>query len=197
VLAALGLTLGIAMMLPRAKPHPACGLGFAHVEHFSRDHSGPGYSRWRGYAGALGTMGEPSLACATDTPVYRFLWMRTFHHPVAVRVERDDDDWRVIAVELDGAGGYDPGDVLRRVDRTLTPYEAQQLEALLARADVWGSPVAQTDIGVDGSTWIIEARNGPRSRIHHAWTPAQGRERAIGLMFLSFTGWSFPPEDIY
>lgn len=142
-------------------------------------------------------MGEPSLACATNTAVYRFLWMRTFDHPVAVRVERDDDDWRVIAVELNGAGGYAPGDVFRRVDRILTPYEAQQLEALLARVDVWGPTVAKKDIGLDGSTWIIEARDGARSRIHDAWAPAHGRERAIGLLFLSFTGWSFPPDEIY
>jgi hypothetical protein len=197
VLAAVGLTLGIAMMLPRAKPHSACGLGFVHVEHFSRDHGGPGYAQWRGYAGVLGIMGEPSLGCATDTPVYRFLWMRTFHHPVAVRVERDGDNWRVIAVELDGAGGYDPGKVFRRVDRTLTPYEAQQLEALLARVDVWGPPVEHTDRGLDGSTWIIEARDGTRSRIHDVWTPSNGREHEIGLLFLSFTGWSFPPDDLY
>ncbi|MBX3710725.1 MAG: hypothetical protein KF800_02020 [Lysobacter sp.] len=197
MLAALGLTLGIAMMLPRAKPHPSCGLGFSHVEHFSRDHGGPEYARWRGITGALNIMGEPSLACTTDTPVYRFLWMRTFHHPVAVRVERDGAVWRVFAVELDGAGGYDPGSVLRRVERTLTPYEAKQFEAMLVRVDVWGRRMPQRLQGVDGATWLIEARDGARSRIHDAWTPSHGREREIGLMFLSFTGWAIPPEDIY
>src|SRR5215468_3618237 len=69
------------------------------------------------YSNHLVAMGELSLSCGVlqDTETYRFLWLRTFHNPVAVRVFRRGDDYDLEGVILDGAGGYNPGHVSRRV----------------------------------------------------------------------------------
>lgn len=40
--------------------------------------------------------------------VIRFLWLRTFHAPMLVRVDRDGDSFALSAKTLSGLGGYDP-----------------------------------------------------------------------------------------
>jgi len=45
-------------------------------------------ARW--YSGQLKALDEPSLlaeARNTSTQSYRFLWLRSFHHPIAVRLD--------------------------------------------------------------------------------------------------------------
>jgi hypothetical protein len=70
--------------------------------------------RW--YSQHLRAMSEPSLSCGRPKgEVYRFLWLRTWGRPVAVRVEAAPGDLFVAAVELDGAAGR-PGKVSRRVE---------------------------------------------------------------------------------
>ena len=70
------------------------------------------------YGKALAAMAEPRLFVAPGelpTETLRFLWLRTFHHPVAVRVERRPDGCAVTTTVLDGQGGYEPGATSRRL----------------------------------------------------------------------------------
>ncbi|HZS04476.1 MAG TPA: hypothetical protein VFD58_06540 [Blastocatellia bacterium] len=63
------------------------------------------------YSEHLKAMAEPSLLTLSGVQIecYRFLWLRSFHHPVAVRIWREGNDRFIVAKELDGAGGYEPG----------------------------------------------------------------------------------------
>ena|ERR1039458_4389217 len=67
------------------------------------------------YSTQLRALQEPSLfALATNRKAesYRFLWLRTFHHPVAVRVDlQADGSWMLVTKVANGAGGYSPGSV--------------------------------------------------------------------------------------
>ena len=58
------------------------------------------------YSKYLRAMMEPSLSCGQgpDGFAYRFLWLRSSHHPIAVRVEKDGSSVTLNAVELDGTG---------------------------------------------------------------------------------------------
>jgi hypothetical protein len=70
-------------------------------------------------------MSEPSLSCdRTGAETYRFLWLRTWGHPIAVRIAGLSTGGLISAVELDGAGGYGPGTILRTVNRPLV-YRSQ------------------------------------------------------------------------
>src|SRR5215469_6577927 len=71
--------------------------------------------RW--YAKHLRSMSEPSLSEASKDAtviVYRFLWLRTFHHPIAVRLTIHPDGTGTLnANETDGHGGYEAGKVVQ------------------------------------------------------------------------------------
>ena len=59
--------------------------------------------------------GEPSLyersraATTAGTSTLRFTWLPTFHHPVIVRIERSGKEAKLVAKQLSGEGGYEPG----------------------------------------------------------------------------------------
>jgi hypothetical protein len=73
------------------------------------------------YSKHLRAMNQPSMWCGNEPDTeYRFTWLRTFHHPVVVRVTNTGNVTRIEAVELNGAGGYSPGKELRRISRPLT-----------------------------------------------------------------------------
>lgn len=156
-----------------------------------------GASRVAWYSKLLRAMGEPSLHCETVRPAYRFLWLRTFHHPIAVRIEARADGMHLSAVELSGASGYDPGAVARRVDRVLTATEARAFDATLTRTKVWSVDPSEGEQGLDGAQWVIEAHDGKRQAVHDRWSPERGRMRELGLAFLQLTGWRLSPDEIY
>lgn len=150
------------------------------------------HNRW--YSQHLIAMGEPALKPSANARTYRFLWLRTFHHPVAVRVVRDASGDRLIAVELDGAGGYKPGKVLRRREVTLPAAQADAFERAIEGEGFWSLAVPDKDVGLDGSEWIVEGAT-TQYRVLRQWTPNDGAIRAMGERFLALTGWTF--DDVY
>src|SRR5262245_53562261 len=71
-----------------------------------------GSEHW--YPEHLEAMKEPSLFQQSTNKVveqYRFLWLRTFHKPIAVRVRKDSAGITLRVVRLSGAGGYNPGKI--------------------------------------------------------------------------------------
>jgi hypothetical protein len=149
------------------------------------------------YSKQLSAMGEPSLHCVSRYPVYRFLWLRTFHHPIAVRVEKRQDGMHVFAVELDGAGGYEPGSESRRIERVLSAREEEVFNEAVASVRIFSAPDKRELGGADGSQWIVEARDGARYQIHDVWTPERGRIHQLGIVFIALTGWSIPKNEMY
>src|ERR1022692_1355040 len=79
-------------------------------------------SKW--YSRQLHALKEPSLLTQSKNPnseAYRFLWLRTFHHPVAIRVVLRPDGTGVLTTKVaSGAGGYSPGVLKEENSRDLT-----------------------------------------------------------------------------
>jgi hypothetical protein len=130
---------------------------------------------WRGWKGGV----------LVDTETYRFLWLRTFHNPVAVRVFRRGDDYRLEAVILDGAGGYNPGHVSRRVTRALSRDEWQTVIAQLEGIQFRQMTTTGSDFGFDGAQWIVEARRNGRYHIVDRWGGADSALGAVGRLFIN------------
>jgi hypothetical protein len=143
----------------------------------------------------LAAMNEPSISCGKPGDVYRFTWLRTFHHPVAVRIAAQGDGAILYAVELDGAGGYAPGKVLRKIERTLSSSEFKDLKILFSNSQFSLMPTTEDRAGFDGSEWILEQSGKAGYHLVVRWTPENGAVRDIGNLFLSFTGWTF--EEVY
>lgn len=152
------------------------------------------HRRW--YSAHLRAMGEPSLSCGTssDEEVYRFLWLRTFDHPIIVRIARSEKRVQLTAVELSGRGGYEPGSILKQMHKSLSSDQWQELTDRIGAVDYWLQPSIETGgIGLDGSQWIIEARCGPIYHVVDRWSG--GMNEHLGLLFLELA--DLKPDKIY
>src|SRR6266513_1649114 len=98
----------------------ACGGNRAVHESLAADATIPQTSYFTGtpladregwYGRILREMREPVLSRERrdSLPVYRFLWIPTWYHPVVVRIEAGPNGYRLTSKSLSGAGGYDPG----------------------------------------------------------------------------------------
>src|SRR5215204_1130025 len=62
------------------------------------------------YSNHLRAMEEVALTSLLDEDEsYRFLWLRSFHHPITIHVWRTGVDQFIVVKEVSGAGGYKPG----------------------------------------------------------------------------------------
>jgi hypothetical protein len=147
------------------------------------------------YSKHLHSMREPSLSCGSTGLTYRFTWLRTFHHPVVIRVVDSGRMGSLLAVELDGAGGYEPGKLIRRQESTLSKTQLLELKSLFASTSFWTLPTPKETSGMDGSEWIIEVTDNGRYHVVVRWTPTSGVARDIGMRFLHLAKWKL--NDIY
>lgn len=178
--------LVVALLLPSPRHFPAGSLS---TDTWSDNFS----NRW--YSTQLKAMDEPVLYKPRTPTSYRFTWLRSFHHPIAIRITTQTTGYRLIAKELDSAGGYEPGSVLRRADLTLSQKQFAVAARLLQRPETW-RPSPSTDRGRDGAEWVIEAADDGY-RVTRRWSPSSGPVRDVGLEFLRLTGWQVPPDEIY
>lgn len=143
----------------------------------------------------LDSLEEPVLYKAGPSGGFRFTWLRTFHHPIAIRISPlGDNSYQLTATELGGAGGYTPGQIVRRHQRVLSPAEFARALELLRDPELW-SPAVEPS-GLDGAEWIIEATEGGY-RVVSQWSPTEGLIRAVGVEFLRLADLHIPPNEMY
>jgi hypothetical protein len=154
--------------------------GWAGAEDFMND--------W--YGKHLQAMNEKSLLDApAGQEVYRFLWLRTFHHPISVRVERSQNEIKLFTKEVNGAGGYEPREVLRDESRKLDQTEWCEFLKLLRQADYWNLPTdGDDDLGNDGAQWILEGIKENRYHVVDRWSPTKSEYREACLYLLRLSG---------
>jgi hypothetical protein len=146
-------------------------------------------NKW--YGRYLRTMKEASLLNTPDENYeeYRFLWLRTFDHPVAVRIEREGRySFRIVSEELDGRGGYDPGKILRTDNLTISREEWCEFISLLEQARFWTEPTDIDRGGNDGAQWILEGVKSNRYHIVDRWSPENGNFREACIYLLKLSG---------
>ena len=119
----------------------------------------------------LHAMEEPSMYCeGTPTETYRVLSLPSFDRPVAVRVFRQGEGGRLVAVELNGQGGYRPGWPARRIDRLMPAQEWAAFKSALQRSDFWHQPIQDPlPGGRDGSELVLEGRARGRYYVVERW----------------------------
>ncbi|MCU0618161.1 MAG: hypothetical protein MUD17_13905 [Gemmatimonadaceae bacterium] len=153
-------------------------------------------ARIRWYGAHFRALGEGRLChlAPAKTEVYRFVWLRSFHRPVAVRVTHDSGGTSLRAKETDGKGGYEPGRVVTDTTVVLTPAQWQELQALVARTGLWEAtpPAVAASVGLDGAQWVIEGVRDGRYRAIDAWSPEpvgpQAPVHTLGVHLLRLAG---------
>jgi len=170
---------------------------------FSDDtHVDPFIARW--YSTYLTALREPSLLQLTGKPsceTYRFVWLRTFHHPVIVRLDiRADGIGELTAKVSNGTGGYEPGQLIQDISRPLTREQTDTFLAKVGTVKFWELPSYENSGGggEDGSQWIIEGVKEGKYHVVDRWTPSKGAVRELGLtLALGLAELKVPKDELY
>ncbi len=153
-------------------------------------------SRW--YAEQLKALGEPDFETfknSAEEEAYRFIWLRTFHNPVAVRVVVKKSNQSVLYLKVtNGAGGYEPGEIIKEKEIELGGNQIDDLRRIVKSNKFWEEKQFD-EIGLDGAQWIVEVKCGGDYHYVDEWSPKGGSVRNIGLYLLEMGG--YKPEDIY
>jgi hypothetical protein len=151
---------------------------------------------------------------------YRFLWQRTFHHPVLIQLTRkSSNNATLIYKELDvEKGEYKYGsliekksvDVYKFMGRSDQPADLVQgaVKALFeeAKKQVWDQPFALVetfrpdgDISIitDGSAWTIEATKDEKCHLVIQETPDKDPVRFFGETLINISGKRFYYDEFY
>lgn len=158
-------------------------------------------SSW--YTPQLKALQEPSLWALSKTQKeqsYRFVWLRTFHHPVAIRIDvQADGTSRLTTKMTNGAGGYKPGHLVRDDKSTLTKEQTELFLGKIEGNRFWDlEGIEKSAGGTDGARWIIEGVRGGKYHLVDWWSPKDGPVRAIGIFMLQdLAKLKIPDEEMY
>jgi len=133
---------------------------------------------------------------------YRFLWLRSSHHPVAVRliVSSSGSGW--IHTRMTSGRGWDqPGRIIHYGVSWLTKRKTQSFLAALESADFWKLPtladVREVSAGY-ASQWIVEGVSNGRYQIIGRSSPDLADPvRAIGLLALRLGRLRMRSREVY
>ena len=131
---------------------------------------------------------------------YRFLWLRTFHHPVAIHIWRDGSKRFLVAKQLSGAGGYDPGKVNFEHVRLLSDEQWNEFMINLEHACFWQMPTEDDHMLLnDGAQWILEGHREGHYHVVDRQSPDVGAYRNACLYLLRTSGLlkDIPLQEVY
>ncbi len=142
------------------------------------------------YSKMLFALKEPVLKEFNgDKEIYRFTWLRTFHHPVSVRLEKQGGVVKLFSKVCNGAGGYEPGQIIFDTIFSLTQKQVDTTNIKLDLAKFWTLQTeSRENVGLDGSEWIIEVYKRNKYHMVVRWTPDNGTAfRNIGDYLFSIS----------
>ncbi|NLT68161.1 MAG: carboxypeptidase regulatory-like domain-containing protein [Acidobacteria bacterium] len=172
----------------------------------------------------LESFNEPSfcskILLERKTESYRFLWMRTFHHPVLIQlIKIGPGKVSLIYKELNGMGGYAHGrlieqktvDVYKELGGGEQPKDMVQSAVNFLFQDaipkIWEQPYefGQTMgidgsilIGLDGATWTVEAIKDGRCHLATRWSPESNDPvRQFAETLINLSGKRFYHDEFY
>lgn len=157
--------------------------------------------RW--YSSQLHALKEPSLFRLSRNPTsesYRFLWLRSFNHPIAIRAVIKGDGTGVLITKVaNGSGGFRPGVLIENTSRVLNREETQAFLLRVNRVDFWEAPNPVDDQrGTDGSQWVMEGVKRGQYHIVDRWMPRDGVAHELGLMLaVELAKLNLPKNEIY
>jgi hypothetical protein len=141
------------------------------------------------YTKPLSVMKEISLQPKekeTNGWSFRFTWLRTFHHPIAVRLWKQGDEIQMRAVRLNGMSGYDPGKIDKEITHKITAEQWKQVQPLIEDKDLW-KPLTDEEemcVGTDGSRWLFERCAGQTWTMSNFYCPKDLTPEGIKKMGL-------------
>jgi len=148
------------------------------------------------YSRSLHEMAEPSFQSikTTDVESYRFLWLRSFHPGVAVRVWKGEKRYCLSVKQLDGVDKYfdrkfvPSAKLAINRSRSLTVAEWNGFIARLERAHFWSLPAVDNGpMAEDGAEWLLEGAKESQYHVIARQSPASGDYYQACLLLLQLS----------
>ncbi|MEZ6030980.1 MAG: hypothetical protein R3C46_14705 [Hyphomonadaceae bacterium] len=171
----------------------------------------PDPERRESYSMTMDWLELPSLSCGAPRAdeTYRLVWLRSFHQPVAIQIDRSGNRYTLDVATSNEARLS--GKPLQRIHRQLTKDDWSRIVAGLERIDFWTLPssdqvsgffaedesgdIIVTSAGKDGAEWIIEGRAGHYHAVDR-WSDVEDFV-AVGRIFIDLAQLNVPEDDIY
>ena len=135
------------------------------------------------YSRSLQEMAEPSFQTivGADVESYRFLWLRSFHPGISVRVWKCSRGHCLTAKQLDGVDRYVDGEfvasakVAIKYSRSLNAAEWDGFLAVLDRSHFWSTPTVDgKPMANDGAEWLLEGAKESQYHVVARQSPTNG-----------------------
>ena len=155
------------------------GLSVRVVKSNDQTEFFPVLALWRNYSARgfvyssyLDAMHErPLSACEDEDETYRFLWLRSFHHPVSIHVSRTGDHYFMNVTQLSGLVGHEPGTLDVNWGRAISEDDWDRFLMYLERSTFWTMPTRDGVLANDGAQWIMEGYREGRYHVVDRQSP--------------------------
>jgi hypothetical protein len=152
------------------------------------------------YSKQLIALKEPSIyRDSTRRETYRFTWLRSFHNPIAIRIEKLDNVYKLYWKLCSGDGGYAPGNLIIHKQKIIDKMAWYAFIELLRQIDYWKlNTFEEVSMGTDGAEWIIEGKRLNQYHWVERWTPNHESKYFKCCNFLiDLTDLVIPEKDKY
>ena len=146
-------------------------------------------SEYSGTDPQLIALKEPCLynrSLAENEIIFRFTWLRTFHHPIAIRLEKNENNIMLYWKVGKGMGGYKPKGLKISGKRKLTLNEWNEFINLFNNTNFDNLPNKGGFPMVDGASWTLERKTRDSYKAHCTnWASEQFKECCLFLLKLT------------
>lgn len=113
----------------------------------------------------------PLETLAGNGEAFRFIWLRTFHHPIVISIKNTSGIYKLHWAIWSGAGGYGWGKLAKQGSKDLSSAQWKLFKSGVDSAYFWELPAYRNDVGNDGSDWILEGQQAGKYHVVQKWTP--------------------------
>jgi hypothetical protein len=152
------------------------------------------------YSKALKAMDEgPLCSRSNEEESYRFLWLRSFDHPIAIRVQRFGSNRLVVVKELERSRSDEVAGNLKTFSFPLSDEEWNLITLNLDHACFWQMPTSKEIMMNDGAQWIMEGYREGRYHVVDRQSPEDGayRDACLYLLRAAHVLGTIPKSRIY
>jgi len=151
------------------------------------------------YAKQLLDLKEPCLYTenvGNDRVILRFTWLRSFHHPISIRMEKKESEVYLYWKVGKGKGGYAPEGLMRKGEKQINLKEWNEFMQKLNLDRFNDLPNDRVIPDPDGAIWLLEYKHGDDFKAHTTNWP-HGSIMGCCLYLLSLTDILVEEKDIY
>lgn len=151
------------------------------------------------YSRILKSLDEPVLYnYKTTDEIYRFTWLRSFHLPVVIRIQKHNFNFSIVAKILRERYDDEPDEVVTNTSESMIFYRWMAFKNKLNKADFWHMQMKDVSAqGADGARWIMEGVQNGKYHFVDRWS-AGGSEFGEACEYLiAISGLEIKEKEIY